>query len=288
MPARLNSGVAERRSSSQRAVLAADCDMPSLTAAAETLPSRAVHALERHAIQPADHAGRGLPFPERTLRHAGLRSNDRPLTRAYSIASSIYDEELEFLSIKVPNGALTSRLKDVRPGQEVLVSSKPVGTLVLRDLRPGRNLYLFSTGTGLAPFISVIQDPETYARFEKVVLVHGVRTIADLAYRGFITDELPRHELVGEEARAKLIYFPTVTREKFINNGRITTHFDHGTLSEKAGLPTLNPATDRAMICGGPEMLKDLSRTLDERGFQISPGVGELGDYVIERAFVER
>ncbi len=218
----------------------------------------------------------------------GIDLGGKKLMRAYSIASPHYDDKLEFLSIKVPDGALTSKLQLIQPGQEVLVSDKPVGTLVVRDLNPGKNLYLFSTGTGLAPFMSIIQDPETYEKFEKVILLHGVRTKAELAYRDFITNSLPDHEFLGEMISNQLIYYPSVTREEFENRGRITDHINSGKLAADTGLPPLNPETDRAMICGGPAMLAELSAMLDARGFTISPGVGELGDYVIERAFVEK
>ena len=218
----------------------------------------------------------------------GISLGGKPLMRAFSIASPHYEDRLEFLSVKIPDGALTSRLQHVEPGAEIVVSNKPVGTLVVRDLRPGRYLYLLATGTGLAPFMSIIQDPETYERFEKVVLVHGVRTANELAYRDVITKELPAHPLLGEDISSKLIYYPAVTREPFRNRGRITELMNSGKLFADIGLPPLDPATDRAMICGGPAMLSDLTALLDGRGFTISPGVGELGDYVIERAFVER
>jgi ferredoxin/flavodoxin---NADP+ reductase len=218
----------------------------------------------------------------------GIPVEGKPLMRAYSIASANYDEHLEFLSIKVPDGALTSRLQHIKPGDAVLVSRKPVGTLVLHDLRPGKHLYLFATGTGLAPFMSIIRDPHTYERFEKVVLVHGVRVVSELAYAEYITGELPDNEFFGDEVRAKLIYYPTVTREPYQNRGRLTDLVDSGKLFDDIGLPPLDPARDRAMICGSPSMLKDTAALLDARGFKISPHIGVAGDYVIERAFVEK
>ena len=218
----------------------------------------------------------------------GLHVEGKPLMRAYSVASANHDEHLEFFSIKVPNGPLTSRLQHLKPGDEVIVGRKPVGTLVLDDLRPGKNLYLFSTGTGLAPFISIIQDPDTYERFEKVVLVHGVRQVDELAYQQFIEHQLPAHEYLGDLLRDKLIYYPTVTREQYRNMGRLTDLIDSGKLFSDIGLPPLDVATDRAMICGSEAMLKDTCILLDKRGFQISPRQGEQGDYVIERAFVEK
>ncbi len=218
----------------------------------------------------------------------GLEVEGKPLLRAYSIASPNYDEELEFFSIKVPNGALTSRLQHLKIGDEVLVSRKPTGTLVIDDLKPGKNLYLFSTGTGLAPFISIIQDFNTYENFDKVVLTHGVRYVSELAYAEFIQNELINNEYFGDEVREKLIYYPTVTRETFHNKGRLTDLIESGKLFTDIGLPELDPENDRAMICGSPQMLDDIASLLDQRGFVVSPRIGVNGDYVIERAFVEK
>jgi len=218
----------------------------------------------------------------------GLPVDGKPLLRAYSVASANHEEHLEFFSIKVPNGPLTSRLQHLKAGDDVIVGRKPVGSLVLDDLRPGRHLYLLSTGTGLAPFISIIQDPEAYERFEKVVLIHGVRQVSELAYSQFIEQELPQNEFIGEMVRDKLIYYPTVTREPFRNQGRLTDVIESGKLFADIGLPPFDPATDRAMICGNAAMLKESCELLDARGFQISPRQGEVGDYVIERAFVEK
>lgn len=218
----------------------------------------------------------------------GLEQEGRPLTRAYSIASANHDDFLEFFSIKVTNGPLTSKLQHLSVGDAVVVSRKPTGTLVLRDLKPGKNLYLLATGTGLAPFISLIQDPESYERFDKVILVHGVRTVNELAYRDFIAEELPKHEYFADLVQDKLIYYPTVTREPFQNQGRITHLIENGKLFSDIGLPTLNPANDRVMICGSPAMIKDCCTLLNERGFKMSPHIGATGDYVIERAFVEK
>ena len=218
----------------------------------------------------------------------GLVVDGRPLVRAYSIASPHWEEHLEFFSIKVANGPLTSRLQHLNVGDEILVSRKPTGTLTLHDLKPGRNLYLLGTGTGLAPFLSLIQDPETYERFDKIVIAHGVRNIADLAYENFISEELPRHDFLGELMRDKLVYYPAVTREPFRNQGRLTALLDGGALPRDCGLPPLDPAHDRFMLCGSPAMLHDLRTLLDARGFAVSPRIGTPGDYVIERAFVEK
>lgn len=230
----------------------------------------------------------GLRFENGQFVMIGLQGEGRPLIRAYSIASPNYEEHLEFFSIKVPNGPLTSKLQHLQAGDPIVVSKKPTGTLVLHDLRPGKHLYLFSTGTGLAPFLSVIQDPEAYARFDKVVLIHGVRHVSELAYADFITRELPDNEFFGDEVKEKLIYYPTVTREPFRNQGRLTELIESGKLFEDIGLPPLDPAVDRVMICGSPGMLKDSCTLLNARGFRISPHIGVPGDYVIERAFVEK
>ncbi|MET4575589.1 ferredoxin--NADP reductase [Ottowia thiooxydans] len=218
----------------------------------------------------------------------GLEVEGRPLMRAYSIASPHYAEHLEFLSIKVPNGPLTSRLKDIRAGDEVLISSKPVGTLLIDDLLPGEHLYLFSSGTGLAPFMSIIQDPTIYERFRKIVLVHSVRRVSDLAYARFLMNDLPQDGFLGDMVRAQLLYLPTVTRESFHTTGRITTLMDNGTLARVSGLPELNAATDRVMLCGSASMLADLTQRLEARGLQGSPQIGQAGHFVIEKAFAQR
>ena len=229
----------------------------------------------------------GLRFINGQFVMIGLEVNGKPLMRAYSVASANYEEHLEFFSIKVPDGPLTSRLQHLQPGDPLLVSKKPTGTLVLRDLKPGKRLFLFATGTGLAPFMSLIHDPETYERFEKVILIHGVRWTNELAYHDYIEQDLKEHEYLGEEIRSKLIYYPTVTREPFRNEGRQTDLILSGKLFADINEPPLDPATDRGMICGSPAMLKEISALLDSYGFSISPHIGVAGDYVIERAFVE-
>lgn len=230
----------------------------------------------------------GLRFENGQFVMMGLQVDGKPLLRAYSIASANHEEHLEFFSIKVPHGALTSRLQHLQPGQEVLVSRKPTGTLLLDDLRPGKHLYLLSSGTGLAPFLSLVKDPNMYERFEKIVLVHSVRQISELAYEEYLTQVLPKDEHLGELVSKQLVYYPTVTREPFRNRGRLTDLIDSGKLFDAIGLPALGPEDDRVMICGSPSMLKDSSAILDARGFKISPHIGSPGDYVIERAFVEK
>ena len=230
----------------------------------------------------------GLRFENGQFVMIGLEVEGRPLTRAYSMASPNYEEHLEFFSIKVPNGPLTSRLQHLKVGDDLLVSRKPTGTLIIHDLRPGKNLYLLSTGTGLAPYMSLIQDIEMYERFEKIILVHGVRTVNELAYADFIENELPNNEFFGEEVKNKLIYYPTVTQEDFRNQGRLTNLIKSGKLFTDIGLPPINPKEDRAMICGSAEMLKDTKELLDSLGLEVSPKIGQAGDYVIEHAFVEK
>ncbi len=217
----------------------------------------------------------------------GIEVNGKPLLRAYSVASANYEEQLEFFSIKVADGPLTSRLQHLQVGDPIMVSRKATGTLVVDNLHSGRNLYLLGTGTGLAPFLSVIKDPETYDRFEKVVLVHGVRQVNELAYGDTITKTLPQDELIGQLIRDQLIYYPTVTREPFRNTGRITDLLASDSVTEELGLADLEAEHDRVMMCGSPAMLADTKTMLLARGF-VEGNHGEPGQFVIERAFVDR
>lgn len=217
----------------------------------------------------------------------GIEVEGRPLVRAYSVASANYEDELEFFSIKVPDGPLTSNLQHLQVGDPIMVGRKPTGTLVLDNLAPGENLYLLGTGTGLAPYMSIIKDPETYERFEKVVLVHGCRRIAELAYGDLIAEQLPNDELVGELIRDGLIYYPTVTREPFKNTGRITNLMTSGKLFEDIGLKPMSVERDRFMICGGPGILADARKLLLDGGY-VEGNHGEPGHFVIEKAFVEK
>ncbi|HUC48812.1 MAG TPA: ferredoxin--NADP reductase [Xanthobacteraceae bacterium] len=229
----------------------------------------------------------GFRFQNGQFAMIGLEISGRPLLRAYSLASANYEENLEFFSIKVPDGPLTSRLQHLKTGDRILVNGKPTGTLILDNLLPGRHLYLLSTGTGLAPFLSIVKDPETYERYEKIVLVHGCRQVAELAYGDFITRDLPQHEFIGEQIRDKLIYFPTVTREPFRNRGRLTDLITSSALFDEIGLPPLSAAEDRVMMCGSPSMLRDLVAIVRDLGFEEGHH-SEPGQYVIEKAFVEK
>jgi len=230
----------------------------------------------------------GFRFDNGQFVMIGLEVNGRPLMRAYSIASANWEEQLEFFSIKVANGPLTSRLQHIKQGDTILLSRKPTGTLLISDLLPGKTLYLLSTGTGLAPFLSIIKDPETYERFERVVLTHGVRHAQDLAYADYIQKELPKHAYLGEVISRKLLYYPVVSREPFVHQGRVTELMANGQIMRDLGLPELNAETDRAMICGSPQMLADFREILDVRGFHAAPRIGTPGHYVFERAFVEK
>ncbi len=229
----------------------------------------------------------GFRFKNGHFTMIGLELEGRPLMRAYSIASANYEDEMEFFSIKVQDGPLTSHLQRLQVGDEVLISRKPTGTLVADHLLPGRNLYLLSTGTGLAPFMSIIRDPEIYDRYDRVILTHGVRSVSELAYQQTILEELPNNEFFGAEIREKLLYYPTVTREPFRNQGRLTDLMRSGKLFSDLGLPEPNLEDDRFMICGGPSMLKETCDILNDWGFSESRH-GEQSHYVIERAFVEK
>ncbi|MGI4812036.1 MAG: ferredoxin--NADP reductase [Janthinobacterium lividum] len=215
----------------------------------------------------------------------GLEVNGKPLMRAYSMASANYEEALEFLSIKVPDGPLTSRLQHLQINDTVLIGRKPTGTLLVDNLLPGRTLWLLSTGTGLAPFMSVIRDPEVYERYERVVLTHTCRFKDELAYHDYITDSLPTHEHIGELIREKLIYYPTVTREAFHNRGRITELIQQGKVFDDLGLPPLSLENDRIMLCGSPHMLKDTRELLTSLGFE-EGNHSTPGHFVVEKAFV--
>ena len=215
----------------------------------------------------------------------GLPNAEKPVYRAYSIASPSWDEELEFFSIKVPGGPLTEHLQRIRPGDTVLMRKKSTGTLVNDALLPGERLWLFSTGTGIAPFASLIRDPETYEKFARVILCHTCRLSDELAY-GFETVEKTREDqLVGEEASARLTHYATTTRETSTRMGRITDLVASGRLFADLGLPPLDPAVDRAMICGSMDFLKDTKALLES--FRLTEGANSRpAEFVVERAFV--
>ena len=219
----------------------------------------------------------------------GLPGEDggKPILRAYSIASPSYAEELEFFSIKVADGPLTSRLQKIQVGDAILMAKKPVGTLVVDALKPGKRLYLLGTGTGLAPWLSVARDPDVYDAFEQVVVAHCVREVKDLAYRDLFERELPADEVFGELAQAQLRYLPTVTREPFERQGRITDLIASGRLFADVALQqsAFDPANDRVMLCGSMHMIKDVAAILEAQGM-VEGSNSEPGDFVLERAFV--
>ncbi len=229
----------------------------------------------------------GLRFSSGQFVMVGLSKEDgKPLVRAYSIASPAWHEELEFYSIKVPDGPLTSRLQNIQVGDQVLIGRKPTGTLVLDGLKPGKRLYMLGTGTGLAPWLSLARDPDVYERFDQVIVTHTVREIADLNYRELFEAELDADEILGELIGGKLTYYPTVTREPFKTKGRITDLIASGQIFRDLGVPDLDPTVDRLMVCGGPGVLADVKQLLLDRGFE-EGSIANPGDFVIEKAFVE-
>jgi ferredoxin--NADP+ reductase len=211
----------------------------------------------------------------------------KPILRAYSIASPAWEEELEFFSIKVADGPLTSRLQKIEVGDPILMAKKPTGTLVLDALKPGKRLWLIGTGTGLAPWLSVARDPAAYEAYEKIIVAHTVRNAVDLAYRDLFEKDLIEHELFGELARDQLLYYPTVTREPFRNEGRITDLIKSGKAFKDLGLPIekFDPAEDRVMLCGSMAMIKETAAILEAQGM-VEGSNAEPGDFVLERAFV--
>ncbi|MGF1605332.1 MAG: ferredoxin--NADP reductase [Rhodothalassiaceae bacterium] len=217
----------------------------------------------------------------------GLEVDGKPLLRAYSMASPAWDEELEFYSIKVPDGPLTSRLQNIQPGDKVMLGKKPVGTLVLDALTPGKRLYMFSTGTGIAPFASLIRDPETYSMYEQVILTQTTWTRNGLTFGEHLFDAVKQDPLVGEEAQSQLTLFTSTTRDDGYerNIGRITHLIESGRLFEELGVPPLNPETDRAMICGSMAMLNDMKAVVEAAGLTEGSN-SSPGEFVVEKAFV--
>ena len=221
----------------------------------------------------------------------GLQVEGRPLLRAYSMASASHDEGLEFFSIKAPNGPLTSRLQRIAAGDTVLVGRKPTGTLLQDSLLDGRNLYLVSTGTGFAPFASIIRDFAIYERYERVIAIHGCREVAELAYSRHVVEAVLDDAYLGEMAAGKLSYYATVTRETPVGDqvhvGRVTDALEGGLIGDVTGLGALTPDTDRVMVCGSEAMLKDMVTLVEARGFSEGSS-SRAGTYVIEKAFVEK
>ena len=214
-----------------------------------------------------------------------LDDNGKPLLRAYSIASPSWDDELEFYSIKVPDGPLTSRLQHIQVGEQIILRPKPVGTLVLDALLPGKRLWFLATGTGIAPFASLMRDPETYEKFEQVVMMHTCRTIEELEYGRQLVENLRNDPLIGEMVEGKLHYYPTTTREDFHHMGRITDNMTSGKVFEDLGIPPMDREHDRAMVCGSLAFNHDVKDVLE--GFGLREGANsEPLEYVVEKAFV--
>ncbi len=229
---------------------------------------------------------KGFRFKNGEFAMIGLEIEGRPLLRAYSVVSPNHEDHLEFLSIKVPNGPLTSKLQHIKLNDEILVNSKPTGTLVCDYLLNGRNLFLFSTGTGLAPFMSIIRDPETYEKFDKVILTHTVRTVKELAYYD-VLNNLNDDEIYSQVTQNKFIYFNTVTREKWERIGRITEWIESGRLWNSVGVDNFDPKVDRVMICGSEDMTFDLKKIFENLG-SIEGSTKVQGGLVIEKAFAEK
>ncbi len=228
-----------------------------------------------------------LRFHNGEFAMIGIEVNGKLLTRAYSMASSNYDDYLEFYSIKVQDGEFTSRLQHIEVGDKLMVSKKSTGSLLWSHLRPGKRLYLLGTGTGLAPFLSIIKDPDVYENFTTVILVHGCRFTNELSYHELITSELQNNPYFGNNVREQLIYYPAVTRETFRNYGRINELIESGKLIHDIGMPGLSVEEDRFMLCGSMGMLKSLSASLDAKGFS-ETRKSDFGEYVVERAFVAK
>ncbi|MEQ1616305.1 MAG: ferredoxin--NADP reductase [Hyphomicrobiaceae bacterium] len=216
----------------------------------------------------------------------GLEVDGKPLLRAYSMASANWDDKLEFFSIKVPDGPLTSRLQHIKTGDEVLIGAKPTGTLLLDNLTPAKRLILLATGTGFAPFASILRDPEAWERFETVVVAYGCRQVAELEYATQLVVRVRDDELLGEMIGDKLRYYATVTREPYHHQGRVTDLLRTGKLMADLQLPPLNAATDRVMICGNPQMTLELRRMLPSFGLT-EANSSTPAEFVIERAFVD-
>jgi ferredoxin--NADP+ reductase len=229
----------------------------------------------------------GFRFQNGQFAMIGLEVDGQPLVRAYSMASANHEDALEFFSIKVSDGPLTSRLQKVKEGDIILVGRKATGTLIAVNLIPGKRLLLLSTGTGIAPFASLIKDPDIYESYETIILAHGCRQVSELAYGERLVEKLRQDELFGPLLADKLIYYPTVTREPFRNRGRITDLIESGQLFDDIGLPMLDRETDRIMLCGSPGMLEELRVMFTDRGFD-EGNHSEPGHFVIEKAFVER
>jgi ferredoxin--NADP+ reductase len=214
------------------------------------------------------------------------QDNGKPLLRAYSIASPSWNEELEFFSIKVEDGPLTSRLQAIKPGDKIVLGKKSTGTLILDALTPAKNLYLLSTGTGLAPFASIIRDPETFERYDNVVLTHTCRTVKELNYGKDLIAATMSDEILSEIIGDKLKHFTSVTREDYQYKGRITDLIANGALAQAVDLPDLDPTNDRVMVCGSMGMIDDIKALCLSKGFE-EGSVSRPGQFVYEKAFVE-
>jgi ferredoxin/flavodoxin---NADP+ reductase len=280
------------------AILAAmpDSSVPDSAAPADARPAKP-HLPDAQTVTSVRHWTDRL-FSFRVTRPRSLRfrsgefvmiglldDRGKPLLRAYSIASPAWDDELEFYSIKVPDGPLTSRLQHINVGDEIILRPKPVGTLVHDALLPGKRLWFLATGTGLAPFASLMREPETYEKYDQVIMMHTCREVAELEYGRQLVDSLKDDPLIGEMVEGKLLYYPTTTREPSAHMGRVTDNLASGKVFADLGLPPMDPATDRAMVCGSLAFNVDVKAILE--GFGLREGANsDPKEYVVEKAFV--
>ncbi|MDH5797009.1 MAG: ferredoxin--NADP reductase [Paracoccaceae bacterium] len=271
--------------------------MTELSAVTETTATKAPTLPDAQTVTEVHHWTDRL-FSFRVTRPKSLRfrsgefvmiglmgDNGKPLLRAYSIASPAWDEELEFYSIKVQDGPLTSKLQHIQPGDQIILRPKPVGTLVLDALLPGKRLWFFATGTGIAPFASLMRDPDTYERYDEVIMMHTCRDVAELEYGRELVESLPDDPLIGEFVGDKLKYYPTTTREEFHHMGRVTDNLTSGKVFEDLGIKGIHPETDRGMVCGSLAFNTDMKAILE--GFGLREGANsDPAEYVVEKAFV--
>jgi len=262
------------------------------TAAKKTLPDAQTVTEVRHYTDRLFYFRTSRPqslrFRSGEFVMIGLPGEDgKPIMRAYSIASPSWDDGLDFYSIKVQDGPLTSKLQHIQPGDEIILRPKPVGTLVLDALLPGKRLWFLATGTGIAPFASLMRDPETYEQYDEVIMMHTCREVAELEFGRQLIESLPEDPLIGEFVSDKLKYYPATTREEFRTMGRVTDNLASGKVFADLGLGVdrMDPAVDRAMVCGSLEFNKDIMAILE--GWGLREGANsEPAEYVVEKAFV--
>ena len=229
----------------------------------------------------------GTRFRDGEFLMIGLEADGKPLLRAYSVASPNYEDYMEWFSIKVPDGPLTSRLQHMNVGDEVITNTKAVGTLVMDNLKSGRNLYMLATGTGVAPFMSLVRGLETYEKYEKVILLWSTREVKELAFMDML-ENLNNHPVWGEVTQGNFLFYPSVTREDFKNTGRITDAIFNGSVYDKLGVPVFDKNQDSAMICGSMDMNMEFKRYFEDKLGCVEGSSNTPGDFVLEKSFVEK